>query len=178
MTAEEFIQARTRLGLSANDVAASYHLTPRMVAAIEAGTLPPPREVAQHLRWQAAYVERLEMLEQAGLPACADADALARALPDPDDRGYPAALEGLEAHGRACPVCTARVEWVREHAPPIPPPPEPDVPRAMRWAWQQMNRLPPAIRPSGGEARMGVHLSAAIALVVMVVYLLFRVITT
>jgi hypothetical protein len=176
MTTAEFNQARERLKLSHVDLAADYGLTPDMVVDYERGRAPVPKKVASELRWRVAILEQQELLQASGLPECPEALALERRAEETRGKEWVNAVEALQAHASACPVCGAREDYVRLHAPPLPERPLPLWLRAFGLAVRVEERLPEGIRPPPGDAgrgrRIGLFVAAAfsaIALTVLVI---------
>lgn len=120
MTPAELTAARQRLDLTPDALAADLALTPAIVRAWEAGTVPVPARHADELRWRVAMAERVDALESSGLPACAWV-ATWEAAPEPDGlAAMTKRYEALDAHTAACPTCVARQRWVDERFPPLP----------------------------------------------------------
>ncbi len=114
MTSQEFGEARRRLGWSDEQLAEWLNVPVNRVRGWEAGTGRVPRLVEEKVAW-AEYEARVR---SAGIPACEWADAWdATPFPD-DDEGMFAALRELEAHEKACPICTALQRYAEQHPPP------------------------------------------------------------
>lgn len=175
MTAEQFTAAYKRLALTRADVAAEFGLTPDIVEAIEDESIKVPRAVAQHLEWRLAVAEQQAVLEASGLPTCPVANDLEVAADGKDGNALLTSLEALEIHSRACSICTARREYLEQHAPPLPEMPLPLWIRGIGRIMGLIERLPPGFRPPEGDAGEGrrIGIVAAAALSAFVLVLLF-----
>ena len=143
MTHAEFAAARQRLALSYLDAAEAFGFTPAVVEAWERGTARVPTRVTRMVAWQLAAAERAELLAASGLPECADAAALERAVKGKTGDDLLAALRTLNLHADACPVCQARAAWIEEHAPPMPELPMPWFAKTFEVVDRMAARLPP-----------------------------------
>jgi hypothetical protein len=148
MTSAELIQARIGLGFSPDILAADLGLPPGVVAAWESGRDRIPAHNATDRRWRAAGAERQRALAASDLPDCEWMVAL-EAQPLPTKlKARTARLEQLLAHEKVCPTCLARDTFIADRFPPMPPPPIAAEMRALGWAFQQAERLPPWAQPS------------------------------
>lgn len=148
MTPAELDQARTRLGLTSDTLAADLGLPPAVVAAWEDGRDAIPSHIAMDLRWRSAIAERRAALEASGLPECAWLRTM-DARPEPKRMSDRAArLEEIAAHEDVCPVCLARDQYIADHFPPMPPRPVSAPMRALGWIFRQGDRLPRWAQPA------------------------------
>jgi transcriptional regulator with XRE-family HTH domain len=123
MTGTEARRAREALGLTQEEMAASFGMTPAVVAGWEDGRVRVPRHVRATLQWTAAQIERRDALAASGLPVC---DWIQSFEKEPEPRGSNQQKERharLNAHMQACETCRARVAYVAERFPPMPRPP-------------------------------------------------------
>lgn len=152
MTSTECVVARQRLGLTQEAMAAELGLTPAIIAAWEEGSLAIPSREAKRITWRAAVAERQAALAANGLPECTWILERER---EPQSRNTKAALkrvEEVQAHMKACPVCSAREAYLTEHFPPMPPPPVPAWVGAVQWIGAAVARLPRWLQPAANGA--------------------------
>ena len=150
MNASELAAARHRLGLTPDQLAAELGVPPHAYRACEAGRATLPRRETRMLAHLLATADRDEALAASGLPECAWIDAWHRRAPaadaPPDARlRY---FEEVGAHASSCPVCQARVRFVRERFPDLPEPPLPTGMRLMARARDWLAERPAWLRPS------------------------------
>lgn len=168
MTAAELAATRERLGWSRERMSEELGLLPAEAEALEAGSISVSREVAATLRELGLAHERQRILDESGLPACAEADALAAAVYDAFRGGDPAVAEGvvdaLVRHERQCGVCQPRAEYLRVHGPRDPGPRLPLWMRVLGGIGILVDRLPRPLRPPSGprgeHRRTGIFLGA------------------
>jgi len=123
MTGAEARLAREALGLTQDEMAASFGMTPAVVAGWEDGRVSVPRYVRATLQWTAAQIERRDALAASGLPSCGWIHAFEQ---EPEVIGSARVKERqarLKAHMDACDTCKARVAYIAERFPPMPRPP-------------------------------------------------------
>lgn len=148
MTSTEFVQARAKLGLAPDLLAADLGLPPGIIAAWESGRDRIPAHIARDLRWRAAVAERQRALVDSGLRECEWMVAL-EAQPQPTKlKARAARLEEMLAHEKSCPICLEREAFIAERFPPMPPPPIGAEMRALGWVFRQAERLPRWAQPS------------------------------
>jgi DNA-binding XRE family transcriptional regulator len=173
MTADEFRAARERLGLTPDGMAIELGLTPRTVAAIEAGSHKVSRGAAGHLALLVAADEQTAVLLASGLPPCPVYEAWERGVEGQNAEQILASLARLDAHAAECPLCTARSDYLRIHGPPDPAPTPPWPMRILNWIHESIDYLPGPLRPPPGEAgegrRVGAMLSVPFSLLVIVI---------
>src|SRR5688500_7790760 len=175
MTSEELTATRERLGLSADQLAADYNVTPHVVAAWERGTLRVSRDIAQQLRWRVAIVERQAVIAASGLAECRVAESLDQAAVGRKGQALVEAWDRLKEHGDSCPVCRARVEYVELHGPALPELPMPWWARLFIAINALIDRLPAGLRPPDGVQgkgrRMGLWAGFAFSALAIVIVL-------
>lgn len=172
------VEVRERMGWDQARLAEELGLLPAELAAMEAGAIAVPREVATILPQLELAYERQRILDESGLLACAEADALAAgvkvAFQSGDSEAAQQAVDSLVRHERRCGVCQARVEYLRVHGPPDPGPRPPLWMRGLAWIGTLADRLPRPLRPPPGprgEYRrfgfvMGAYLTTGATLII------------
>ena len=171
MTAQEFAAARQALGLSIEDVAAELNAPPHSVEAMESGRIRVPKRIARDLIWRVAYRQRQGVLEASGLAECETAKALERAALGQEPQSALRILEQLLAHSSGCPVCRARSEYLKLHAPVLPEYPMSAWMRGIGWLDQRIARMPRIVRPPEGDEgegrRLGIFTAAALSILAL-----------
>src|SRR5262249_58336786 len=143
MTGEEARLAREALGLTQDEMAASFGMTPAVVAGWEDGRVKVPRHVRAILQWTAAQIERRDALAASGLPACGWIHAFEQ---EPEAIGAVRLEERrarLSAHMQTCEVCNARVAYIAERFPPMPRAPVTGWMAIVLPIMERVRRLPP-----------------------------------
>jgi transcriptional regulator with XRE-family HTH domain len=147
MTGAEARLAREALGLTQEEMAASFGMTPAVVAGWEDGRVKVPRHVRATLQWTAAQIERRDALAASGLPTCDWIQAFERE-PEP---GGPAQQKErharLNAHMGTCEVCKARVAYIADRFPPMPRPPVTGWMAIVLPIFERVRRLPEWAQP-------------------------------
>jgi transcriptional regulator with XRE-family HTH domain len=145
MTGAEARRAREALGLTQDETAASFGMTPGVVAGWEDGRIKVPRRVAAMLQWTAAGIERRNALAASGLPTC---DWVQSFENESDRAGRPAERDArLDVHMKACQVCKARVAYIAERFPQMPRPPVTGWLAIALPIYERIQRLPPWAQP-------------------------------
>lgn len=159
MTAAEFNAARRALGQTDDQLAAELDVTPGVVRAWAAGSTRIPRRCAEQIRWLEALAERDAALRASGLPDCEwMREEEERPLPSDTDALLQRA-KAMTAHAQACPVCTARERYAREHCSSMPALPQPGWMRILGW----VERVPAWARPAAvGALLLGAIVSLRI----------------
>lgn len=173
MTAAELTAIRERLGWRAEQLAAEFGVTPHVVAAWERGTVRVSRDIAQHLRWRVALVERDAVVAASGLASCPTVEALDQAVAGKEGKALLEVLEQLNAHGEACPLCQARVAYADRHGPALPDLPLPRWIRIGGAINALFDRLPAGLRPPDGDRghgrRMGLWFGVGFSLLAILI---------
>ncbi len=147
MTGAEAKLARDALGLTQEEMAASFGMTPNVVAGWEDGRVNVPRSVAAMLQWTAAGIERRNALAASGLATCDWVQAFENE-PDPAGAERRAEREArLDAHMQSCEVCKARVVYIAERFPPMPRPPVTGWLAIALPIYERIQRLPQWAQP-------------------------------
>ena len=159
MQSTEATDARVRLGLSHDELAAETGLTPAVVAAWESGHIKVPSQVAADLRWRIARLDRQDALATSGLPECDwitafEAEAAPHTLKEQSAR-----LDRALAHVNTCETCVARDAFVGERFPPMPPAPQSGWLSLVLPVVERVERLPPWARPAAIGAMLFVLFS-------------------
>lgn len=126
MTASQFLAARSVLGLTQEQLAAEIGLTPHVIAAIEHGEVRCPKRIAREMELRSACAQRDAALASSGLPTCAVALELQRAVEIElerhtfGDAGFVKAANAFSEHTESCADCKVREEYARQNAPALP----------------------------------------------------------
>jgi len=147
MTGAEARLAREALGLTQDEMAASFGMTPAVVAGWEDGRVKVPRFVRATLQWTAAQIERRDALAASGLPSCGWIHAFEQ---EPEAIGSGRAKERqarLKAHMDSCDTCKARVAYIAERFPPMPRPPVTGLMAVVVPILDRVRRLPDWAQP-------------------------------
>jgi len=135
------------MSATAQELAISLDLTPRIVAAFEDGSLAIPGKTAAEMTWRVATIDRREALSSSGLPECRWIDDW-KAEPKPSDtRAQNKRIVALSKHVSTCPICQAREKFVEDRFGPMPKRPVTGWLGAMVAIGKQVDRLPPWMRP-------------------------------
>ena len=132
---DELASARTRLGVTSDQLAAELGVTPHVYEAWERGSLRVPQRYLRVLAFRLALADREAALDASGLPDC----EWMREWRDGPLKGgsFAKHIEAGRRHAAQCPTCQARERFVRENLPPLPEPPMPGwltlVRRGGRW---------------------------------------------
>jgi hypothetical protein len=114
MTSQQLIEARQRIGWTDHQLAEWLNVPVERLRGWEAGPHRVPPLVEEKVRWAEYEAD----VRRAGIPACEWADAW-DATPFPeDDEEMLESLRELEAHEKACPICTALNQYAEQHPPP------------------------------------------------------------
>jgi transcriptional regulator with XRE-family HTH domain len=147
VTGADARRAREALGLTQDEAAASFGMTPSVVAGWEDGRIKVPHSVAAMLQWAAAGIERRNALAASGLPTCDWVQAFEN---EPESDGAKRQAERdarLDAHMKACRVCKARVAYIAERFPPMPRPPVTGWLAIALPIYERIQRLPQWAQP-------------------------------
>ena len=144
MTPDELASARTRLGVTSDQLAAELGVTPHVYEAWERGSLRMPVRYGRILTFRLALADREAALDASGLPDC----AWMREWRDGPLQGgsFSKHIEAGRRHAAQCSICQARERFVREQLPPLPEPPMPGwltlARRGARWlsGWPEWAR--------------------------------------
>ena len=147
MTGAEARQVRETLGLTQDEMAASFGMTPAVVAGWEDGRVKVPRHVRATLQWTAAQIERRDALAASGLPICDWIQAFEKEA-EPRGGGQQRERQArLNAHMESCPICKARVAYIAERFPPMPRPPVAGWLAIALPIYERIRRLPQWAQP-------------------------------
>jgi transcriptional regulator with XRE-family HTH domain len=147
MTGAEARLAREALGLTQEEMAASFGMTPAVVAGWEDGRVKVPRHVRATLQWTAAQIARRDALAASGLPTC---DWIRAFENESEPRGPAQQKERqarLNAHMQTCDICKARVAYIAERFPPMPRPPVTGWLAVALPIYERIQRLPSWAQP-------------------------------
>lgn len=111
MTSQQLVEARQRLGWTDHQLAERLNVAVERLRSWEAG----PHRVPPLVEERVAWVLYEDGVRRAGIPACEWAEAWDIPM---DDEGMMAALREMEAHEKACPICTALQQYAEQHPPP------------------------------------------------------------
>ena len=147
MTGAEARLAREALGLTQEEMAASFGMTPAVVAGWEDGRVKVPRHVRATLQWTAAQIERRDALAASGLPTCDWIQAFEKEA-EPRGPGQQKERQArLTAHMQTCEICKARVAYIAERFPPMPRPPVTGWMALALPIFERIRRLPEWAQP-------------------------------
>jgi DNA-binding XRE family transcriptional regulator len=147
VTPDELAAARTRLGVTPDQLAAELGITPHVYEAWERGTLRMPVRYNRILAFRLALADREAALDASGLADC----AWMREWRDGPLKGgsFAKHIEAGRRHAAQCSICQARERFVRESLPPLPEPPMPGwlsvVRRGARWLSAKPEWARPAV---------------------------------
>jgi len=105
MQASEAVAIRERIGLTREDLAAEFGMTPDVVAAWETGRVKVSKRIARELHWRQSALDREAALTASGLAECAWMLAWEQEPSPTSLKAQTAYLERGVAHARSCPVC-------------------------------------------------------------------------
>jgi len=125
MQASEAVAIRERIGLTREDLAAEFGMTPDVVAAWETGRVKVSKRIARELHWRQSALDREAALTASGLAECAWMLAWEQEPSPTSLKAQTAYLERGVAHARSCPVCLEREKYIADRFPPMPPRPMP-----------------------------------------------------
>ncbi|GAC1477981.1 MAG: hypothetical protein NVS1B4_21370 [Gemmatimonadaceae bacterium] len=163
MTAIEFTAARERLGLTHDQIAADFDVTPAVVDAWERGKLAVPRAVATGMRFRVSAAERRAVLAGSGLPECPFAVALAEQVNGAGVGQVLPAVKALNAHATDCATCRARTDYMDRHAPALAETLLEEQDGLVARFDRLVERLPRPLRPPPGAAGNGRRVALRIA---------------
>jgi len=152
MEAKEAVAARKSLGLSQDDAASDFDLTPDVVAAWESGEIPVPKRIEEKLRWRMAAKERIDALATSGLPECEwRKEWEARSTPS-DLKALTKYYEEGTAHAKSCQLCEAREKYIRDRFGEMPPAPTEGWVKVLSLVAARVERFPRWAQPAGWMA--------------------------
>jgi DNA-binding XRE family transcriptional regulator len=147
VNAQELTAARTRFGLSVDQMAAELGLTPHAYAACEEGRATLPRTLDERLAYRLAVLDREEALAASGLEACTWMQAWERAIPE-HTRAMSQHVARAHEHATTCERCIARERFIRERFPAMPAPPMSGLARAARGVTGWIGARPAWVQPA------------------------------
>src|SRR5215213_9344093 len=149
MTGSELQAARTRLGLSAAEMAAELGLTPGAYSVLEAdpGRRVPTR-YAEDVAFRVSCREQEEALAASGLPECASMQQMLETQATLSPEKQLEQAERAQRHAAACPTCQARDQFLQQRFPNAPPPPLPGWMRVLGAFSSWVDRRPAWLRPA------------------------------